>query len=55
MGKRSRSSFNSGPDSADLDCPIVNIKNWYRKEADLWAEFGNKFHSAGKNLLRGFG
>jgi hypothetical protein len=28
--------------------PVVNTKNWYRREADLWAEFGNKFHSTGK-------
>jgi hypothetical protein len=21
---------------------IVNTKNWYRKETDLWAEFGKK-------------
>jgi hypothetical protein len=28
--------------------PPVNTKNWYRKGTDLWAEFGNKTHSAGK-------
>jgi hypothetical protein len=22
--------------------PVVNTKNWYRKETDLWAEFGKK-------------
>jgi hypothetical protein len=25
---------------------IVNTKNWYREETDLWAEFGKKHHSA---------
>jgi hypothetical protein len=25
------------------------------RDADLWAKFGNKFHSTGKNLIRGFG
>jgi hypothetical protein len=33
----------------------VNTKNWYKREADLWAKFGNKFHSIGRNLIRGFG
>jgi hypothetical protein len=33
----------------------VNTKNWYRKEADLWAELGNKFRSAGKDFFKGFG
>jgi hypothetical protein len=22
--------------------PIVNTKNWYKKETDLWAEFGRR-------------
>jgi hypothetical protein len=38
----------------DLDV-CVNTKNWYRKEADLWAELGNKFRSAGKGFFSGFG
>jgi hypothetical protein len=33
----------------------VNTKNWYRKEPDLWAEFGNEMPFGRKNLLRGFG
>jgi hypothetical protein len=36
----------------DLNCVLlffgaVNTKNWYRKETDLWAEFGKKHHSTG--------
>jgi hypothetical protein len=34
---------------------LVNTKNWYRKETDLWAEFGNEKPSGRENLLRGFG
>jgi hypothetical protein len=33
----------------------VNTKNWYRKGADLCAEFGNEMPFGRKNLLRGFG
>jgi hypothetical protein len=29
----------------------VNTKKWYREEADLWAELGDEYHSARKNLL----
>jgi hypothetical protein len=25
-----------------IEGPYVNTKNWYRKETDLWAEFGKK-------------
>jgi hypothetical protein len=35
--------------------PRVNTKKWYRRKADLWAELGDKYHSAGKNLLKGIG
>jgi hypothetical protein len=38
-----------------IEGAYVNTKNWYRKEADFWAVFGNKFRSAGKDLFRGFG
>jgi hypothetical protein len=34
---------------------VVNTKNWYGKETDLWAEFGNEMPFDRKNLLRGFG
>jgi hypothetical protein len=33
----------------------VNTKKWYRRKADLWAELGDEYHSAGKNLLKGIG
>jgi hypothetical protein len=26
----------------------VNTKKWYRRKADLWAEIGDEYHSAGK-------
>jgi hypothetical protein len=35
--------------------PSVNTKKWYRRGTDLWAELVTKYHSASKNLLRGFG
>jgi hypothetical protein len=38
-----------------MDITTVNTKKWYRKEADLWAELGNEYHSARKDLFRGFG
>jgi hypothetical protein len=34
---------------------IINTKDWYKKEADLWAELGNKSLSVGKDFFRGFG
>jgi hypothetical protein len=34
---------------------LVNTKKRYRRKADLWAELGDKYHSAGKNLLKGIG
>jgi hypothetical protein len=34
---------------------LVNTKKWYRRKADLWAELGDEYHSAGKNLLKGMG
>jgi hypothetical protein len=34
---------------------IVNTKKWYGRKDDLWAELGDKYHSAGKNLLKGIG
>jgi hypothetical protein len=33
----------------------VNTKKWYRRKADLWAELGGKYLSAGKSLLKGIG
>jgi hypothetical protein len=38
-----------------MEGAYVNTKNWYRKETDLWADFGNKIPFGRKNLLRGFG
>jgi hypothetical protein len=34
---------------------LVNTRKWYRRKADLWAELGNKYHSARENLLKGIG
>jgi hypothetical protein len=34
---------------------IVNIKNWYRNETDLWAEFGKETPFGRKILLKAFG
>jgi hypothetical protein len=34
---------------------IVDTKKWYRRKVDLWAELGDKCHSAGKSLLKGIG
>jgi hypothetical protein len=33
----------------------VSTKKWYRRKADLWAELGDEYHSARKNLLKGIG
>jgi hypothetical protein len=33
----------------------VNTKKWYRRKVDLWAELGDEYHSARKNLLKGIG
>jgi hypothetical protein len=30
----------------------VNTKKWYRRKTDLWAELGDKYHSAGKVSLK---
>jgi hypothetical protein len=35
--------------------PSANTKKWYRRKADLWAELGDKYHSAWKNLLKRIG
>jgi hypothetical protein len=43
------------PNTTPFHGVTVNTKNWYRKETDLWAEFGNKIPFSRKNLLRGFG
>jgi hypothetical protein len=37
------------------DDVIVNNKKWCRRKADLWAELGDEYHSAGKKLLKGIG
>jgi hypothetical protein len=31
-----------GDDFTTLSCGVVNTKNWYRKDSDLWAEFGKE-------------
>jgi hypothetical protein len=31
-----------------MTATTVNTKKWYRGKADLWAELGDKYHSAGK-------
>jgi hypothetical protein len=35
--------------------PAVNTKKWYKRKTDLWAELGDKYHSAGKSFLKGIG
>jgi hypothetical protein len=34
---------------------VVNTKKWYRRKAEVWAELGDKYHSARQNLLKGIG
>jgi hypothetical protein len=34
---------------------IVNTKNWYREETDLWAEFGGKCTIQHEDFFKAFG
>jgi hypothetical protein len=48
MVKLSRCNHESVEQLLRLCITCVNTKKWYRRKADLWAELGDEYHSAGK-------